>query len=160
MRPSKGPGLQALISKKKIKPRAFAMTVPVEPVENTASSTTPLGQSNKHVGATQNKYDEEREKRLQSSAATEYLDLYSLDRFRHFKSDPWGEQEGSNPNAPAAPHDGSKCEILIIGAGWSGLMTAVKLLQAGVRLEDMRIVDFAGGFGGTWCKLFLPTSAS
>lgn len=110
-----------------------------------------------HVGATQDRYNEEREKRLGPSGRSEYMDLYSLDRFRHFKDDLWAKQEGLNPNAPAAPTDGSRCEILIIGAGWSGLVTVVRLLQAGVRLEDMRIVDFAAGFGGTWCEFYVFT---
>ncbi|KAF9891541.1 hypothetical protein FE257_004008 [Aspergillus nanangensis] len=109
-----------------------------------------LLKAGKQVGTTQDKYNEEREKRLRSGARSEYLDLYSLERFRHFKSDPWAEQEAHEPYGAPRPDNGSHCEILIIGAGWSGLVTAVRLLQAGFRLEDMRIVDFAAGFGGTW----------
>jgi hypothetical protein len=106
-----------------------------------------------HAVAAQEKYEREREKRLQAGLKPEYLDLHSLERFRHFKSDVWAEQdEGLHAQRPPAPEDGSRCEILIIGAGWSGLVTAVRLLQAGIALEDIRIVDFAAGFGGTWCE--------
>ena len=46
------------------------------------------------------------------------------------------------------PND--RCQILIIGAGLGGLQYAVRMVEAGVRPEDLRIVDPAGGFGGTW----------
>ena len=40
--------------------------------------------------------------------------------------------------------------ILIVGAGFGGILSAVKLIQAGINLDDILIVDPAGGFGGTW----------
>ncbi|KAJ5890097.1 hypothetical protein N7504_010907 [Penicillium tannophilum] len=106
--------------------------------------------ADKHVDMTREMYTQEREKRLRPGARSEYLDLYSLERFRHFKSDKWAEEEACNPDDPLRPDDGSQCEILIIGGGWSGLVTAVRLLEAGFKLGDIRIVDFAAGFGGTW----------
>ena len=39
-------------------------------------------------------------------------------------------------------------EVLIIGGGFAGLMVAAELRQAGV--EDVRIVEAGGDFGGTW----------
>lgn len=39
---------------------------------------------------------------------------------------------------------------MIIGGGHSGLLYAVRLLDAGFRAEDIVLVDIAGGFGGTW----------
>jgi hypothetical protein len=112
-----------------------------------------LKMADKHVEVTQEMYTQEREKRLRPSARSEYLDLHSLERFRHFKNDKWAEEEEAlNPDGPLRPDDGSHCEILIIGGGWSGLVTAVRLLEAGFKLDDIRIVDFAAGFGGTWCK--------
>lgn len=37
-----------------------------------------------------------------------------------------------------------------LGAGFDGLLYAVRMVQAGIRPENIRIVDTAGGFGGTW----------
>lgn len=46
--------------------------------------------------------------------------------------------------------DGGHCKVLIIGAGFGGILFAVKLIQAGYSVDDLLIVDPAGGFGGTW----------
>jgi len=40
--------------------------------------------------------------------------------------------------------------MLILEAGFGGLLYAVRMIEAGVRPEDIRIVDSAGGFSGTW----------
>lgn len=40
---------------------------------------------------------------------------------------------------------------ITVGAGWSGMLSAVHLIEAGAATsDDVRIVDVAGGFGGTW----------
>ena len=39
-------------------------------------------------------------------------------------------------------------EVVVIGGGFGGLLAAVRLRQAGV--EDVRIIDPAADFGGTW----------
>lgn len=44
----------------------------------------------------------------------------------------------------------TQTRILIIGAGFGGLLFAVRLLQAGFSRDDLLLVDSAGGFGGTW----------
>jgi cyclohexanone monooxygenase len=41
-------------------------------------------------------------------------------------------------------------EVLIIGGGFSGLLTAVRLIEMGLALDDLRIVERGGDFGGTW----------
>jgi cation diffusion facilitator CzcD-associated flavoprotein CzcO len=46
--------------------------------------------------------------------------------------------------------ESEKTKFLIVGAGIGGIMWAVKLLKAGFKVEDIVIVDRAGGFGGTW----------
>jgi len=38
---------------------------------------------------------------------------------------------------------------LIVGAGYSGLLFAVRLLDAGVNIEEIRIVDLTTEYGGT-----------
>ncbi|KAJ4188277.1 hypothetical protein NW767_011938 [Fusarium falciforme] len=118
-------------------------TQAIQPSLPSASETT------NRVGDIEAKYAEERDKRLRPDGLAQFVDLYALDKFRHFKSDPWVEYD-SHPERPSQPHDGSSCEILILGGGWSGMVYAVRLLQAGFKLEDIRIVDNASGFGGTW----------
>ena len=39
-------------------------------------------------------------------------------------------------------------EVIVIGGGWVGLMTATRLIQSGV--TDVRIVESGTDFGGTW----------
>ncbi|KAK4541657.1 hypothetical protein LTR36_007801 [Oleoguttula mirabilis] len=95
------------------------------------------------------RYAAEREKRLRPDGLAQYIDVAQSDRFRHYQDDPWVDHAALN--AQEAPlQDGSRTKILILGAGWSGLLFAVRLLEAGVGGADIRIVDSAGGFGGTW----------
>jgi hypothetical protein len=97
----------------------------------------------------QQKYSEERNKRIRPEGTAQYVDLSRSEKFKQFQDDPW-----INPNAPetgaAVLSDGSHCTILILGAGFGGLTFAVRLLQAGFSVDDIRLVDSAGGFGGTW----------
>ena len=44
--------------------------------------------------------------------------------------------------------ESSQHEVLIVGAGFSGIGAAIALRRAGI--EDFAIVDDAAGFGGTW----------
>ncbi|EON62364.1 hypothetical protein W97_01586 [Coniosporium apollinis CBS 100218] len=69
-------------------------------------------------------------------------------RFKHLTNDPW-----LDPHSPAkGPRltTGARVKILVLGAGYGGLLFAVRLLEAGFKAEDICIVDSAGGFGGTW----------
>ncbi|KAL1851232.1 hypothetical protein Plec18170_006557 [Paecilomyces lecythidis] len=94
------------------------------------------------------RYLKERQKRLREEGDAQYIDVSLFDEYRHFQDDPWV--------APAAVKDiktqfpDSRCEMLIIGAGLAGLLYAVRMIEAGVRPQDIRIIDRAGGFGGTW----------
>ena len=39
-------------------------------------------------------------------------------------------------------------EVVIIGGGWVGMMTAARLIQTGE--TDVRIIESGADFGGTW----------
>lgn len=93
------------------------------------------------------KYSEERMKRLRPDGITQYIDLATSEKFKQYHDDPWLEEEGK---IVPALKNGDYCKYLILGAGFGGLLFAVKLIKAGVDVEDIRIVDSAGGFGGTW----------
>ncbi|KAJ3533882.1 hypothetical protein NM208_g7783 [Fusarium decemcellulare] len=97
----------------------------------------------------QEKYAQERKKRLRPDGASQFVDLYDHPKFAHFKQDPWVGDTIPPADLPS-PKDGARSEILVIGGGYGGLLFAVRLLQAGFKLEDIRMVDCAGGFGGTW----------
>lgn len=94
------------------------------------------------------RYGEERAKRLREDGPAQWIDISLDENFKRFQDDPWVDPDAVNDVKSMFP-DGS-CQLLIIGAGFGGLMYAVRMVQAGVHPEYIRIVDPAGGFGGTW----------
>ncbi|KAJ5587878.1 uncharacterized protein N7459_003643 [Penicillium hispanicum] len=94
------------------------------------------------------RYAEERAKRLRDDGNAQFIDISLSARHERFAEDPW-----VNPAAIEAVQSkfpNSSCEMLIIGAGWGGLQYAIRMVEAGIRPDDLRIIDPAGGFGGTW----------
>jgi cyclohexanone monooxygenase len=89
--------------------------------------------------ATRQKYAEERAKRLRPDGPSQYLGFTG--RF--------AEQLG-DPYLPVAERPALTDDVAFtfIGAGFAGLLVAARLKQAG--LEQVRIIDKAGDFGGTW----------
>lgn len=105
-----------------------------------------------HAAATMQKYTEEAQKRVALRQGTSiYSDLQTSksERFQSLAKDPWADHEALN--ARKSPlKDGDKKKVLILGAGFGALIAAVKLIQHGIDADDIRLVDSAGGFGGTW----------
>lgn len=90
--------------------------------------------------ALRDKYRRERDKRLREDGNEQYIEVQG--RFAHFLDDPYG-----GPETHREPlTDG--VEVLVVGGGFGGLLAGARLRQAGV--EDIRIVDPAADFGGTW----------
>ena len=86
------------------------------------------------------KYLAERDKRL-VAGRTAIRDLKSDAYFAKFREDPF------TPRAERDPvHD--DVDVCIIGGGIAGVVAGAHLRKAGV--ESIRIVDEAGGIGGTW----------
>ncbi|KAL0940033.1 flavin-binding monooxygenase-like family protein [Colletotrichum truncatum] len=110
------------------------------------------------------KYTEERVKRHHPDGLQQYIiDLGASDQYKRFQKDPWcqhdnSKQASSDPLSSAsadcvqraALEDGNSCVFLIIGAGYGGILFAANLIKAGVDPNDIRLVDTAMGFGGTW----------
>jgi cyclohexanone monooxygenase len=90
--------------------------------------------------ALRRKYREERDKRLRDDGNDQYVEVKG--EFAHFLDDPYAE-----PGFERAPLE-DEVEVLVIGGGFGGLLAGARLRQAGV--EDIRIVDPASDFGGTW----------
>ena len=103
-----------------------------------------------HKQAVMEKYKQEAAKRVRPPhvAMTQYLDPATSAQHAKFAADPWVDL--ANPPIHPQVTDGSHSKILIIGAGFGGIFYAVEALKAGFSHEDIRIVDPAGGFGGTW----------
>src|SRR5687768_15582108 len=86
------------------------------------------------------KYLAERDKRLVPGRAA-IRDLAADEHFAHSRDDPF------TPVAPRDPVD-DDVDVVIVGGGIAGVLAGAQLRKAGV--ERIRIVDQAGGIGGTW----------
>jgi cation diffusion facilitator CzcD-associated flavoprotein CzcO len=85
------------------------------------------------------RYRTERDKRLRPDGNDQYLQ--PTGRYAHFLDDPYVQRTERAPE---------RCdvEVVCIGAGFAGLVTAARLREAGV--DDVRLVDGAGDVGGAW----------
>ncbi len=86
------------------------------------------------------RYLAERDKRLVPGRA-DIRDLLSDDRFARYRADPF---------TPFVERDAidEDLDVVIIGAGLAGLCVGAQLRMAGV--DRIRLIDEAGGIGGTW----------
>ncbi|KAJ7064287.1 hypothetical protein C8F01DRAFT_1209399 [Mycena amicta] len=97
----------------------------------------------------QQKYIEERNKRLRDDGLDQFVRLSNSQQYKRLQDDPWADHVALN--AAVSPlTDNAHTKFLILGAGYGGLLFAVRLIQAGFTAADIRLVDDAGGFGGTW----------
>ncbi|MEW6017942.1 MAG: NAD(P)/FAD-dependent oxidoreductase [Pseudomonadota bacterium] len=86
------------------------------------------------------KYRAERDKRLRAEGNAQYLELKGS-HLAHYLEDPYTP---FTPREPKTDH----VTFAFVGGGFAGLVTGARLVEAGVR--DVRIIDKAGDFGGTW----------
>jgi cation diffusion facilitator CzcD-associated flavoprotein CzcO len=86
------------------------------------------------------KYLAERDKRLVPGRAN-IRDLTSDEHFARFRDDPF------TPVTPRPPVV-DDVDVAIVGGGIAGIVAGARLREAGV--ERIRVIDKAGGFGGTW----------
>ncbi len=86
------------------------------------------------------KYRAERDRRLRKEGTAQYI--ATTDSFAQYLDDPYAD-----PNFTRAPVD-ETIEVAILGGGFGGLLAAARLSEAGI--DDVRIIEKAGDFGGTW----------
>ncbi|TPX32115.1 hypothetical protein SmJEL517_g04687 [Synchytrium microbalum] len=90
-----------------------------------------------------NKYRVERDKRLRRDGNQQYVDISTV-KTKDYLQDPYCEKGFSR-----APLN-DQVEVLIIGGGFGGMITGARLIQEGFKSSEIRIVEKASDFGGTW----------
>jgi cation diffusion facilitator CzcD-associated flavoprotein CzcO len=86
------------------------------------------------------KYLAERDKRM-VPGRTDIRDLQADERFVHYRDDPFRPVVERDPVA-------DEVDVVIVGGGIAGVLAGANLRKAGI--ERIRIIDQAGGIGGTW----------
>jgi cation diffusion facilitator CzcD-associated flavoprotein CzcO len=85
------------------------------------------------------RYRAERDKRLREDGNDQYVEMAGA--HAHLLDDPYMPVV---PRAPVADH----VTFAMVGGGFAGLCVGARLVEAGI--TDVRIIDKAGDFGGTW----------
>ena len=85
------------------------------------------------------RYREERDKRLRADGNNQYIRIEG--QLSHYLEDPYTPV---TPREPKTDH----VTFTFIGGGFAGLVTGARLKECGV--NDVRIVEKGGDFGGTW----------
>jgi cyclohexanone monooxygenase len=86
------------------------------------------------------RYAQERDRRLRPDAEAQYIEA-GEDFAAYYEVDPWSAPVSRDPLS-------IDIDVAVLGGGFGGLVSGAHLRRVGV--EDFRIIDFAGDFGGTW----------
>ncbi len=89
--------------------------------------------------ALRRKYQEERDKRLRAEGNQQYIEI--KDQFGHYLEDPYVAPIERAPKSDVV-------DVLVIGGGFAALLMGARLREAGI--NDIRLVEKGGDFGGTW----------
>jgi len=90
--------------------------------------------------ALKQKYDQERDRRILAEGNGQYVSAIE-GKFDDYAKDPW---TAPITRAPLTDHT----QVIVAGGGFGGLLVGARLREAG--FTDVRIIDEAGDFGGTW----------
>jgi cyclohexanone monooxygenase len=86
------------------------------------------------------KYRAERDRRVRADGNEQYVEM--VGQFAHYLEDPY--VPAGFTREPLT----DDTEVIIIGGGFGGLLAGARLREAGV--QDLRIIEKGGDFGGTW----------
>ena len=92
------------------------------------------------LAAARDRYKAERAKRVRDDGNAQYEELTG--DFADFDRDPFADPDYTRE---AVTDD---VEVLVVGCGFAGMLTAIELKARG--FDDVRMIDRAGDFGGTW----------
>ena len=92
------------------------------------------------LDAVRAKYQAERDKRVRADGNEQYKEVTG--DFAYFVDDPYIDEV-----VQRAPEK-RDVEVVIIGGGFGGMLSAVRLKQQGI--DDVLILEKGGDFGGTW----------
>jgi cyclohexanone monooxygenase len=99
-----------------------------------------IGEIDFDPDALHEKYLFERDKRVRPDGNAQYIEVKA--EFSHYIDDPYVE-----PGFTRDPVS-DEVDFTIIGGGFGGLLMGARLREAG--FENIRVVESAGDFGGTW----------
>ena len=92
----------------------------------------------------QQKYAEERDKRLRKEGPGQYIDLaLSGEKYRRFREDPWLDERSEK----VIMKDGDRTKYLILGGGFGGVLFGCHLVKAGVKSGGYQDGGSCGGVG-------------
>ena len=87
------------------------------------------------------RYRQERDRRLRDDGEAQYIEAEG--EFAHYADhDPYVDPEYQREPLELT------LDVVVIGAGFSGLMTGARLKERGI--DNFRIIEAGGNFGGTW----------
>jgi len=112
----------------------------MSPEESFMESTSGSSHSHFNPDAVHVKYREERDKRLTPGRAA-IRNLAGDNLFAKYREDPFTPFIHRDPIS-------EEIDVAIVGAGIAGTVVGANLRQAGI--ERIRLIDQAGGIGGTW----------
>ena len=86
----------------------------------------------------QKRYGEERAKRLRDDGNSQFIEISLSDKFASFLKDPWVDSAAVKDVHSLFPDH--RCQLLVLGAGLGGLLYAVRMIEAGIHAQDIRML--------------------
>ncbi len=88
-------------------------------------------------------------RRADGTAQFQLLHFSNDQKLRELTEDPFADH-GALDKLPVPIEAGGQVKFVILGAGIGGIVQAIRLIQKGFTADQILLVDWAGGVGGTW----------